>query len=159
MSLPLVHNDIYVKKSKIHGYGVFAGKDIKQGETIEECYSLVSEFGDNALNNYYFKIKDDDSACLPLGYGAIFNHSHYPNASYRYDSVKEVMTYTAKRLIKKDEEIFISYGNHWFSTRKLHQKEISWRYRFKQIKPSLMRLLRFTIVVTLLFGFIRFKFF
>ena len=45
----LIQGRTEVKKSSIHGYGVFAIKDIKEGDIIEECHfmSLPSQLYDS----------------------------------------------------------------------------------------------------------------
>jgi hypothetical protein len=38
----MIHNSkIYIDKSPVHGWGVFAKQDIKSGELIEECPVLT----------------------------------------------------------------------------------------------------------------------
>ena len=57
MKSKLFQNKIFVKKSSMHGYGVFAAKKIRKGEKIEECYILISKGGDKVLEDYYFDAK------------------------------------------------------------------------------------------------------
>src|SRR4029079_9305482 len=107
MSKPLYQNKIYVKKSKTHGYGVFAGKNIKKGEVIEQCYIIISRRGfDKALEDYYFDVNGKYGVFF--GYGCIYNHSDDQNADYRFATKRKVATFKANRSIKKDEEILIS---------------------------------------------------
>ncbi len=120
MSSILYKNNIYVKKSKIQGYGVFAGKKIKKGERIEQCYFVIVQGKDKKLDNMYFDIKKKNGVIL--GYGSIYNHQDNPNATYTFSMAKRVATFKATRDIKKDEEIFISYGDEWFSSRKKQAK-------------------------------------
>ena len=58
----LFQNKIYVKRSKLPGYGVFAGKRIKKGERIEECYIILTPGGDDILEDYYFEVRKDKYA-------------------------------------------------------------------------------------------------
>ena len=67
MSKPLYLNQIIVKKSRLHGYGVFAGKKIRKGEVIEEVYFIISRGGDRKLEDYYFDAKGKHATFL--GYG------------------------------------------------------------------------------------------
>lgn len=116
MSKKLFHGKIYVKKSKIHGFGVFASKKIRKGELLEECYFLVSRRGgDKALEDYYFDAKGKYATFL--GYGPIYNHSEDPNADYNMNMKRRVAVFKADRTIQKDEEITISYGDKWFKSR------------------------------------------
>lgn len=108
-------NDIYVKKSPPQGYGVFAGKKIRKGELIEECYFILSKGGDKAMEDFYFDAQGKNA--LFLGYGSIYNHSDDPNADYIINIKKRITTIRAERTIQKGEEIFLSYGDDWFSSR------------------------------------------
>lgn len=118
----LFQNRIYVQKSNKHGFGVFAGKRIKKGEKIEECYFILSRGGDKKLEDYYFDAKKGKDA-LFTGYGSIYNHATDPNADYTLNITKRIATIKAKRNIPKDEEIYISYGDDWFEDRGLKSKE------------------------------------
>lgn len=122
MKAKLVHNNLIVKKSPMHGYGVFAGKTIKKGEIIEECYIIITKGRDKALEDYYFDAKGKDA--LLTGYGIIYNHSDNDNADYKLNIKRRLATFTAIRTIKKGEEIFISYGDDWFSDRGMKDKSI-----------------------------------
>jgi SET domain-containing protein len=116
------HNKIQVKKSPIHGWGVFATEDIKEGELIEEClflrlpvkrgetnytlfdYTFVYPKGENWVNHI-----------IALGYGSLYNHSETPNATWEDDLEKETIRFIALKPIGKDEEIVTYYGdeNYW----------------------------------------------
>ena len=111
----LFQSEIFVKKSPMHGYGVFAGKTFRKGTILEECYLIISRGGDNKLADYYFDAKG--KYALMTGYGIIYNHSDDPNADYKIDVKRRLATIKAARTIRKGEEIHISYGNEWFSSR------------------------------------------
>ena len=113
---------IYIADSKIRnpknsefvsGKGVFASEDIKKGEIIEVAPILILEFTDfidtkwNLLFEYYFWM--DDFVVLALGYGSLYNHSKNSNVRYEINSEKKVITFTATKNIKKDEEIYFNY--------------------------------------------------
>jgi SET domain-containing protein len=120
MKKQLFVNKIIVKKSGIHGYGVFANKPFKKGEIIEECYIIISRGGDKKLEDYYF---DVNGKCgLFTGFGLIYNHTDEPNADYHINAKRMLATIKANRAIKKGEEIFVSYGEKWFTTRHLKPK-------------------------------------
>ncbi len=116
----LFQNKLVVKKSRTHGYGVFAGKTIKKGEIIEECYVLLTRGKDRKLEDYYFDA--DGKYALLTGFGVIYNHSDDENADYVISAKRQLATIKAIRTIKKDEEIFVCYGEDWFKDRKIKNK-------------------------------------
>jgi uncharacterized protein len=115
MKKQLFQNKIFVKKSPKHGYGVYAGKTFKKGEILEECYILITKGDDKKLEDYYFDVKG--KYALFTGFGIIYNHSDDPNADYTINYKRRLATIKADRTIRKGEEIFISYGDKWFSSR------------------------------------------
>ena len=112
----LFQNNLIVKKSRMHGYGVFAGKKIRKGEKIEECYFILTRGGDKRLDDYYFYAAKRKYAVF-TGFGSIYNHSDDPNADYSLNLKRKIATITAATTIQKDEEIFVSYGERWFKDR------------------------------------------
>ncbi len=123
MKAKLFQNAIVVKPSPLHGYGVFAEKDISKDEIVEECYTLLTTESVDDLSNYYFKA--GEKSALPMGYGCIYNHSDTPNVSYEFHFDTQLMIFKASMFIKKGEEIFSSYGQDWFSSRNIKPMEIS----------------------------------
>lgn len=109
---------VYVDKSQIHGLGVFASEDIKEGEVFERTpiLRLPTKRGDTnyVLIDYTFiwpRIQDWREHVLPMGFGCLYNHSDNPNADWRSNEEEITFEFFAKRDIKKDEEILIYYGN------------------------------------------------
>jgi len=95
---------VYVKKSKIHGMGLFAKKDLPKGQILGRVEGMrTSRDGPHVLwmedHKYGFKVR------CKLKY---INHSAEPNACY-YDD----LTVVTLRAIKKDEEITHFYGEEW----------------------------------------------
>lgn len=121
MKRRLFQNKIYVQKSRTHGYGVFAGKTIKKGEKIEECYIIISKGGDKTLDDFYFDAKG--KYAVFTGYGSIYNHANDPNADYTININKRITTIKAARTIRKGEEIYVSYGEEWFTSRNLTPRD------------------------------------
>jgi uncharacterized protein len=112
---------IQVRPSPLHGRGVFAAKPIRAGALLEECPVLVIDAYCEELGDYVIGWGDGDDGrlALPLGYGACYNHSAEPNAYWEADEARALMIIWAARDIAADEEIAISYGGEWFSTRGL----------------------------------------
>ncbi len=121
MKSKLFQNKLIVKKSPLHGYGVFALKNLKKGEVIEECYIIISKGGDKTLEDYYFDVKGKYG--LITGFGIIYNHSEEPNADYAFNVKNRLAVFKANKSIKKGDEIFVSYGDEWFSSRGLKSKK------------------------------------
>ena len=77
---------IFIKKSNIHGYGVFANQDIKSGELLEECpYFEVSHsleklklLSTSEASSYLFRYPSSRDGKLEhyafvFGCGSLFN--------------------------------------------------------------------------------------
>ena len=79
----LIYNSkIEVKKSPIHGYGIFAKENINKNEVLEECLYIVQD--KNSYNfDYLFAFPNKNNQLkynvLPLGYGCIYNSSKTKN--------------------------------------------------------------------------------
>ena len=122
MKKPLFRGPIIVKKSKTHGYGVFATETIRKNKMIEQCYTLISKKGgDKKLEDYYFDA--NGQYAILTGFGIIYNHASDPNADYTINRKTKITNIKATRTIKKGEEIFVSYGDEWFSSRRLTPKK------------------------------------
>jgi len=120
MKKQLFQNKLIVKKSSLHGYGVFAGKSFKKGELLEECYIITSRGGDKTLEDYYFDV--NGKYAIFTGFGVIYNHSQDPNADYIINAKRKLVSIKADRNIRKGEELFISYGDKWFDSRNKKMK-------------------------------------
>lgn len=92
----------YVKKSGIHGKGLFAARNIKAGEVLGSIkYNPVDEDGPYVLWLAEQGIKVDCEL-------KFINHSKKPNACYCDD-----LDVVALTNIKKGEEITHDYGDDW----------------------------------------------
>jgi SET domain-containing protein len=116
MNKKLLKAKIDVKRSPKHGYGVFAAETIKKGRIIEQCVLIISKGRERALEDYYFQVKKGKYVIL-TGCGIIYNHADKPNADYHFDLKRRIATFKATQTIRKGEEINISYGPQWFSSR------------------------------------------
>ena len=115
----IVHEGVHVKKSMLHGWGVFTSSEIKKGDIVEECiipYDMIP-MNTNALINYRFIWPDISfkaaeelgidvefsGYCLPLGFGSIYNHSKDPNIDWDIDVSERIVQFVAVKDIKVDE--------------------------------------------------------
>jgi hypothetical protein len=99
--------------------GVFASRDFNKDELIENCPLLVNVPKTGMLTEYLFE--HAKGSLLALGYGSLYNHSTTPNAYYTAPDLSNdafaYMNIYASSPIKAGEEIFISYGDQWWSSR------------------------------------------
>ena len=133
----LIFNEkLEIRKSPLHGYGVFAKEDIKRGEILEECvpifikdditsidieevgnimyYSFIwpkDDYVSQGLSNRSTDItKEDQKIVMLSGYGMMYNTANNifdSNASWFNGN--DVMVFVAINDIKKDEEICTYY--------------------------------------------------
>jgi SET domain-containing protein len=122
---------VEVRKSPVHGVGVFAKKRIAKNEVLEECPFIILETEWNKLPKplweYIFAwtkdLPDEKSkAALVFGTGALYNSTKKPNADWETDKAKERFIFYAKQKIEKGEEIFIDYGSEYWETRDIKYK-------------------------------------
>jgi SET domain-containing protein len=113
---------IYVDKSPIHGWGVFAKETINEGEIFEECVLLTIPMSHGTtsdfLLDYRFNWPQGDTweeQVCALGFGRLYNHSDTPNAYWRSNFDKKTFEFVSYREILPGEEIFVWYGgdNYW----------------------------------------------
>ena len=103
---------VYVKKGH-HGYGVYARDGFKKGDVVERGIMTRLRNVDGNENPHLFTWSDDrktwaaGSGCIPF-----YNHSDTPNIQKKGDLQNDLMEIIALRDIKKDEEIFNTYGEN-----------------------------------------------
>jgi len=122
MKEKLINNPkIQIRKSPIHGWGVFAKENILEGEILEENPFLVIPMGKNEASSLFIdyrfnypRIKSEKQVIV-LGSSSLYNHSENPNAMWETDTENEIFIFKAIKNINKDEEIFVYYGgeNYW----------------------------------------------
>ena len=123
------NSNIEIRKSSVHGYGVFAKDFIKRRQVIEDCYFIHAHnceskkdinteeaWINKSLADYTFNINILNVGSvdiISLGIGSMFNHSSNRdsvNTIYNIDKENRIITFTANRDIKKDEELLFQYG-------------------------------------------------
>lgn len=109
---------IYVDKSPIHGWGVFASHDIEEGEVFEEVLVLTLPINkgetSGILLDYRFNWPQGvewDEQVVGLGFSSLYNHSDNANAYWISDIDKKTFKFVSNRKILSGEEIFIWYGD------------------------------------------------
>lgn len=114
--MPLRQSDaIEVKRIPGKGRGVFARREISEGEVIERVPVLVlpSELVEDhsvraGLWEYSFEW-GAETVALALGYGSLYNHSYRPNARCDVEGDR-TKVFSALRTIASGEEITINYN-------------------------------------------------
>lgn len=98
-----------------YGRGIYATREIKNGELIEESPVFLSPKSERkylkktVIFEYCFNWEERQTA-IALGYGSLFNHSYTPNAKFVYNYDYLSISFYAIRDIKKGEEITINYN-------------------------------------------------
>lgn len=104
-------------KTDSKGRGIYATRDILQGEVIGEYELLVLNESDTIkvnetdLKYYTFSyLKGRD--CLVLGHGEIFNHDDRPNVAYQLVKFQDrmLMQFKALSKIESGNELLIDYS-------------------------------------------------
>ncbi len=112
---------IQVRKSNLHGWGVFAKENILAGEILEEDPFLVIPMGTNEASSMFIDYRfnypriNSINQVLVFGFSSLYNHSESPNALWETDTENQIFVFTAIKDILKDEEILVYYGgeNYW----------------------------------------------
>jgi len=102
---------IYLKKSEIHGRGVFANKNIHKEELIEKIPYIEFNREDQIedFKKYSFGLTNG-KLCVMTSYSSFLNHSEEPNAVIKNNKNDEYLYLYSLRDIDKDEEITICYS-------------------------------------------------
>lgn len=109
-----------IRRSKIHGWGVFAKQNIKKGQVIESCLFLKTEkeYFKNSKNIRAYIFQYYGCHALVLGNGSLYNHHDPSNTKYITNKKMNKFIFIAKNDIKRGDEIFIPYGEEWWKRRK-----------------------------------------
>jgi len=100
---------VIIKKSKIHGKGVFSIKSIPKG-TILEC-DVLRISGTELLSKYAFPFIGS-SLCIHIGFASFLNSSKNANLKHiRIDTEEEISYFEVLVDIKEGEELTLNYLN------------------------------------------------
>ena len=102
------------------GNGVFTDKQFSKNEIVEVAPIIRDSnerwgYNNNIAN--YTTSCDELNSSLTLGYGSLYNHSNDNNVDYYGSEHGNVFIFVANRNIKKNEELFINYGEDWWTSR------------------------------------------
>ncbi|MER2090523.1 SET domain-containing protein [Sporosarcina sp. JAI121] len=108
---------ICIKDTGKYGRGIFATRDIKNGELIEISPVLTSSKNDwkylekTVLYDYCFTWGENyEHTAIALGYGSLYNHSYSPNAMFTNNIDNLSIDFYAIADINDGQEITINYN-------------------------------------------------
>jgi SET domain-containing protein len=108
--------------------GLFARKNYKKGDIIENCPTLKMGRNDlpnknNILHHHFFKAHDLNYSLVSLGYCSIINHSNdKQNCTWRVSKDDNNIIMYAIKDIKKGEELYSNYGDNYWSNKNYDEK-------------------------------------
>jgi hypothetical protein len=114
---------VTVGRSPLHGRGCFATQAVEAGAVVARASLLVFPPDEmdllfrSRLKHYLFYLKDgvpEDGpfhTALAMGPISFCNHSDEPNCDFTLDEEAEEITLTARRVLARNEEITIDYGD------------------------------------------------
>jgi hypothetical protein len=112
-----IHPKAEIYHSTVGERGVFAIADYYIEDDIEICPTIKTktEFINDRINDYTFAF-DEQYSLVAFGYCSMYNHSDEPNAKWIIMNENQ-MKIKAIKNIKKGDEIFVSYGNDYWTQR------------------------------------------
>ena len=119
-----------IKKSKLHGYGIFATADFKVGELVEQCY--VNPYVQTNEHPH----EDQRTLCGDFWYlnGWPFTKIELTNIHGVYNSIENLVTLVCHKDIKAGEELLHYYGRFEINkTPKLIIDKFNFEYKEKKI--------------------------
>lgn len=102
---------IEIRKSKIHGKGVFATQFIPKN-TILKCDVLLVDKNSKEFEVYYYPWETSKNLkCICIGFGSFFNSNEEPNVRIKsIDKEKLTKSFIILYDIKVNEELFLKYN-------------------------------------------------
>ena len=112
---------IELRKSPIHGWGVFAKENIDANEILEEVPYLTLPINKGEMSSllidYRFNFPTGNwrLQVIPVGFACFYNHSNDANVGWYTDEENDLFVFKTNRVINSDEEILTYYGdvNYW----------------------------------------------
>ena len=108
---------LYIADSEGRGRGVFTAVDINKGDIIEFCPLIIilpkqkTLVDKTIFHDYYYNWPEPKgAACVPLGYGSIYNHSVEPNAEIVLDIEGKILQFHCIKQTSAGDEIFVDYS-------------------------------------------------
>jgi hypothetical protein len=114
------NSHLYIKNIKNKGLGVFSKKDIKEGEVVEYCHSILIEtprpwMRDQGITKYCYW--SGDIGIMPLGFGPIYNSAereYMKNTHYFLFPEDSLVVFVAQKDIAAGEEVTVWWGEDYY---------------------------------------------
>jgi SET domain-containing protein len=106
----LINIGLEVGQSDIHGWGVFADKDLQKKSTIIQCACVIittGEYCPTSLLPYSFSMLGD--LFIPIGIAGLINSSPTPNCIAEYDKDNKILSIQTTKDVMALEEITLKY--------------------------------------------------
>lgn len=150
--------NVFVSKSPVHGYGLFACKDLQPNDII--CFYSGKRVSAQKDSAFVCKVNGDeehggtdsfiDGSNHANFSGRWINHSYIPNARLIvpiggvlrcHENRRDVIIVECVKEIKKGEEIFINYGWKYF----MQEKSLNTDYFYTKESPTWKTMLEFQL--------------
>lgn len=119
---------IEIKKSTIHGFGVFAKENIKEGELLEECHYAKGHIAGDILDyayNWPRNAKDYKYTTIPFGFACVYNCAksvEKRSVNWDCDEERDLYVFKATKNVTAGEELLSYYGpQYWIAHEKRKQ--------------------------------------
>ena len=120
--VPFIDHRLHVGWSEDMGHGVFTKGPICNGEFIEIAPVVAVKSGDGEFLNY--TLAWGDRLVVALGWTMLYNHSDRNSCVFSSNFEHNLVAIMAVRDIAPGEQITVSYGPNWFSSRGMKNREI-----------------------------------
>lgn len=116
------NSHLYIKNVQNKGLGVFSNNNIKKGEVVEYCHSILIEtpkpwMRDRTITKYCYW--SNDLGIMPLGFGPIYNcaeREHLKNTGFFLFPEDALVVFVAQKDIAKNEEILVWWGEGYYNS-------------------------------------------
>lgn len=110
---------IEMRRSSIHGWGIFAKEFIRKDEILEEVPFLIIPMSPNESTSIFLDYRFNypsgsrpwKNQVIPFGFACLYNHSDNKNVRWFSDEENEIFIFQAIQDIEPDTEITTYYGS------------------------------------------------
>lgn len=110
---------IEIRRSSIHGWGIFTNDFIKKDELLEEVPFITIPMSPNESSSLFIDYRFNYPSgmgswinqVIVFGFASLYNHSENPNAYWYTDEENKIFIFKTSMDIKPNNEIFVYYGN------------------------------------------------